>query len=730
MAHLSEIERKFYDEPLRSFETTPLKQIVWSPIDSLPDSGDEEDSISEEYLYSLIDGAMEVLVSQGLPFRLPNDDDVIDGMEVGDDRCDIASNPFLLALSIYCQSRVMRFETSQKDTGISKDIWNFCEVTSVVPSTTLGTIQRAKKRGYDEVEFVDSPPLRIIIDCQKGDRSHSSSASGKAGMLGSRVKYSRNEARALLETSSWLQDSMLNVCKAPDPKYLPVIMGGCGCTSLWGAWQNTYLFLKSFKNGTYQRVYASALNELKSCINELEGHYTTQPVLCSRLRQKQDYLHITYAGNVAVPFEQTPVKPVLDEVKPLYRALGGSALCQGVENRLVQAHVILTRSQAMAELDISDNLVRTLFGVNQTTWSRNEAKIASRTARAEFDYALRANTAVKHLIDRNANNEDLLELAKGEFILAGSGTTQLTHQLVEWIHLGGKGESFTIEDLTFSEDMYSFEEVSLRGSMRVAGIPLRPLFNQRDVVEKKTVSEIGLWQMSETKLEWANNIYRELVSLRDREDNPSFAQVFPIFDRNREWVNDDSLLVRTAMELAKSVTKVTLVLVSSDKRLGRRMARSSGLPVARVDPLDVVLNNPEHDYNSYMTLSYMEVFATDYSNLDVVVDFPPVFGPVMIDTGSMEAIATKFNRTISPGGSATLNHVTLVKTGVNNNGFRFETQKRFPQPGIRTVRIMVHAPNGIDRTTRPKRVADVRETNLMRRAKASISRFARQNLKS
>lgn len=723
------IEKAFIEEPLRSFETTPFIEQVWFPMDSVPYYGDEDQDIPVDYLNSLVDGAIDICMEYKIKLVLPTEDDVIDGMEVGDDRCDVSTNPFMLAMAIYCQSRVIRFTTSEKDTGISRHLWNFCEVTSVAPSTSLGSIQKAKKSGFDNIEFIDSPPLRIIIDCQKGDRSHSSSSSGKASMLGARVRDSRTDCKPILHTASWMQDSMLGMTKAPDPKYLPKIMGGCGCPSLWGAWQNTYLFIKAYKSGTYNRVYASAIHELQDCMRDLELHRATQPVLCGRLRQRQDYLHITYASNVAVPMVGLTVKPLTEPARPLYRALGGTALCQGVENRLIQAGVILTHTQACAEMEVTDNLTRALFSHNNVNWSRQEAVTASRTARAEFDYALRANTAVKRLLDCNATEHDLLKLASGNFLIAGSGVTDLTKQSIEWIHLGGKGESFTIEDLTFSEDMYVTEEVSMRKSMRVAEIGLRPLFLNRPVVEKMTVSEVGLWQITETKTAWANNILDQLVQLRETMENPGFAQVFPIFDRNREWVNDDSLLVRRATEYARSMTKCTLVLVSSDKRLGRRMARTTGLPVARVDPIEVVINNPDVDYNATMSLTYQQVFNTDYSRDDVIVDYPPVYGEVLIDTGSMQAAAGKFLLTYTPGGSVILNHTTLSRTGVDDTGTRYEIQKRFPTPGIRTVRISVHAPNGVDRTTRPKRNLDVQETGFAQRARAGFLRFARSNVK-
>jgi hypothetical protein len=726
MAQLSLIEKAFIEEPLLSFETTPFLKRAWDPIASIPVlPALEDDPIEEGYIVSLLEGALEILKIFKIPCILPKPDTVIEGMEVGDDRIDISICAFVLALAIYCQSRVLRFETSWKDTGISRHVWNFCEVTSVVPSTTMGNIQRAKKKGFDELEFVDSAPLRVVIDVQKGDRSHSSSATGKAQMLGARTRSARTSTSANLHIANWLQDTMLNTCRSPDPKYLPSVMGGSGCPSLWGAWQNTYLYIKAYKNGTYERIYASAISELRECVNSLEKGERTQPVLCSHLRMKQDYLHITYASNVLVP--QTGIKVGLDlsEVEPLYRALGGTALCQGVENRLIQAGKILTQSKASAEIDITDGILQTLFAAQKVTTTRLERQSISRRARAEFDEALRANSAIQRLLSRNATHHDLLEVTGGDFLSATSGVQVLGPYLAEWIHLGGKGETFTIEDLIFSEDMYLTEEVSISRSLRVADIALTPLLNNQQVVQKLTVSKVGLWQMSETKLRWSEKITEQLIELRHKVKNPGFQHVFPIYYNNREWVNDDSLLVREATEISKSKTKVSIILVSADARLGRRMARTSGLPVARVSPLEVVLNNPDKDYNSSVCFTAQEVLGTTKPGKDLLVGYPPVSDEILIDTGSLEAYAQKFVRREREQGGAELLHVTLQRTGFRDeSGTRYEILKKQRIPGIRVIKIYMHLANGQDRTTVSKRLEDQSApAALLQRAQAGWRRF-------
>lgn len=49
---------------------------------------------------------------------------------------------------------------------------------------------------------------------------------------------------------------------------------------------------------------------------------------------KQDYLHITYGGNVLVPDIEPNFGPMF-RPQPLYKAVGGTAILHGVENRLI-----------------------------------------------------------------------------------------------------------------------------------------------------------------------------------------------------------------------------------------------------------------------------------------------------------------------------------------------------------------------------------------------------------
>jgi len=441
---------------------------------------------------------------------------------------------------------------------------------------------------------------------------------------------------------------------------------------------------------------------------------------------KADYLHITYASNVLVP--QTGIKVGLEprEVEPLYKALGGTALCQSVENRMIQSGKLLTKTRADAEIDVTDGILRTLFSDHTFGNIRIARDNISRAARERFGMALQANSAVQRLLQREANEADLFRLAGENFLVGGSGVTHLSEYLAEWVSLGGKGEAFTIEDLIFSEDMYAYDEVSMARSMRVAGIPLTPVFTKRPVLEKPTLSEVGLWQMTEEKLAWSERILDQLVQLRERYKVPTFQQVFPIYYENREWVNDDSLLVRRATEISSKLTKATLLLISSDRRLGRRMATSTGLPVARVEPMMVLLKNPNIAYNSRTGLTAHQALSTNKKGFNLIVGMPPVHPEIFIDTGSMEAHAQRVARYPSGGTSAELRYRQVVATGFNTEtGGRFEVIDEQKFPGEIAVKVWIHTASGQDRTTGVLRDDSDTGEGSWRRSGSVLRRFSR-----
>lgn len=77
--------------------------------------------------------------------------------------------------------------TSREDTFITIGLWNLCEVTGVLPSSKLQSVDFARKTNNSEnLGYIDYSPMRIVLDVSKGTGGHSSSSTGKLGLLGSK----------------------------------------------------------------------------------------------------------------------------------------------------------------------------------------------------------------------------------------------------------------------------------------------------------------------------------------------------------------------------------------------------------------------------------------------------------------------------------------------------------------------------------------------------------------
>jgi hypothetical protein len=224
------------------------------------------------------------------------------GREVGDDRADASNSAEQSALALTVQESILGMRTSKEDTGITNDLWNFCEVTTGVPSSKFTMYNYARKtNNFQKLEFVDAPPLRTVIDTTKVDRIHSTSYMGKCSILGSRRRSSNALSSGYLSVANLFQDSCLAVWKGPDPKYLPSILGGCHCSDSYDDPVNTFLFMKAFRGGGYDRLYGTAVEEAREAIRLNENGQPTPCIIAEVLRDDETYNFATFANFVAVP---------------------------------------------------------------------------------------------------------------------------------------------------------------------------------------------------------------------------------------------------------------------------------------------------------------------------------------------------------------------------------------------------------------------------------------------
>lgn len=631
----------------------------------------------------------------------PRSNNKVFGMEVGDDRIDTSRDPRALAMALVCQERVLDMKTSKEDTYISNAIWNFTEVTNSIPCAPEGSFHHARRVGnFKDLEYTDTVILRLIVDCSKGDSSHSSTAVGKAGMLASRMNTPRSEHRSDLHLASYIQDASLRTGYSPDPKYLPSIMGGSGARALFDNPTNLYLSVKAYRGGGYDRLYGSATQEAIQCLGRLDRGKGATPVLCSRLRDRQEYLHGTYADKILIPPERFKKRGVVALPDPLYESVGSQNMFQAVEQRLVRTKALIGRREAEREVEKTLKTHDALIGMTSTMYAFEQWKRARSIARRKFDSALQANTAFSRLLSRSANGTEVETLIREGFLSVGCGVTQFTKWDAKWLFSGGKGETFTIENLTTTEDMFIRSEVSTEESFKVGGIPLEFTTHGKTRVEE-TTCRVGLYQINSNMLSWSDKV---LSDLRDRRDQMQSilrpSDLLDVFKRDLEWVNDDTMLVAQCLHDTEEFTKFfSVILVSDDRRLANQMANTANVNVYRIGAREVVTSLPLKSWNSQTVIDVKELWALRWINIDQTnkANRP---SKVYIDTGSVAAFCANYSRGQDGEGQPgeKLYRRDLISYGRNHDGKRYSQYRIAEQPVKTSVRVEIFRP--IARTKR------------------------------
>lgn len=260
------------------------------------------------------------------------------GREVGDDRADFSKCPYKLALGQTVQEFVFEMKTSKEDTFISMRIFNFCEVTSILPNSQhFGSFDYARKSGtFKWLNFLDVPVLRLIGDYQKRTSSHSSTVGGKVSLLGCRIKTVNQSQKFIMNLAYCIQAACLNVTRSKEPAALPRIAGGIGAQSLWDNCYNLFISVMEYRGGGYDRVYGTAIEELKDILKVYDSGSLSEykiPKLCEKLRDKHEYLHGTYDEKVFIMNKELNSKVFNKELTPVYRFNPMNLPLQGVEAR-------------------------------------------------------------------------------------------------------------------------------------------------------------------------------------------------------------------------------------------------------------------------------------------------------------------------------------------------------------------------------------------------------------
>jgi len=603
----------------------------WNPLEFLRDDPQEQ-SLDLTEIAQFGRRAGLIAVQQGVPASL--DSSPIVGREVGDDRVDLCRTILPLVTTLMAQEQLVHMVTSWPDTSVRKKSWNFCEVTGGPPTDPSQGFDHVRKNGdFSNLGFNDSVTLRIILDVQKGDGDdHSSTEPGKMSMLGSRLATPRRDVRGYWMLASLFQDAMLCTHKASEPKYLPQVMGGTGVTALFDNSNNVFLYVLAYKGGSYRRIYATACSEMREYLYRLERGVQSAPVLCPRLREKQEYFWGTYDNMVFVPKDRA-VHNSDDPPEPLYERTGGQNLYQNFENRLTRTRHLVTRRQAHMEWAHTRRLHSIFYGVfPHMKIFETLDKEKSKTLRARYDGALSANAALQNLLKREAGREDAMKLMGSDaFITVTTGERDFTRDDALWVYLNGQGENYSLNDVTLSDDMFVRDEVSAEETFKVEGLPLRPYFFDGPKL-RYTKTKVGLYQISSTMEEWAEDLLNRLKDERSRKGRPlKPMEIAPIFMENPEWVNDDTGLIGLChAKVSGTMSNISVVLVSADRKLAKKMADTCNVTVIRLDPQEFVRQAKMRG----LEVSH-RIDAKFLKELNIPEEH------VFIDTGSLAASASK-----------------------------------------------------------------------------------------
>mmetsp|Transcript_695 Transcript_695/g.1445 ORF Transcript_695/g.1445 Transcript_695/m.1445 type:complete len:740 (-) Transcript_695:74-2293(-) len=620
------------------------------------------------------------------------------GVEVGDDRTDISSSKEASALMLTVQESLLGMLTSPEDTGITCDTWNLAEVTTGTPCARSTMYNYARKRdNFKQLDFIDAPPLRTVIDTTKVERIHSTSYVGKSRILGAKIRSANEVCSAHLAVANLFQDACLATWKGPEPKYLPNTLGGCHCPDAYSDPVNTYLFMKAFRGGGYDRLYGTAVQEVKEAIRLNESGIPTASVIAELLRDDDNYYFATFANFVMIP----DIDKFIEEgdrnlPPPLYERVGVRNEVTSVEARLVQAKRLLPKPQAQVEKDKADRILHYIFGFTDIGEHQRVLRDVSRRRRSQISGALRGNTAFVNLANRRGSMGDITRLFKDKWKPCVCGQPEFSMEHANWLSKGAKGKTLCLFDIPTTTDMYVKSEVSVEESLKVGGLQLN-VQGSEGYIPQRTVTKVGLYEISSTMEQWCDDKMSELIAKRAEVKRPlRRADLLPIFSKDREWVNDDTLLVEECIESTKHLSSNAVVaLVSADRRLANQMSRQANVNVVLIDPASVVKAFPSKTWNSSVGLSPAEVFSKYPKKHPFVLAREPDL--VLIDSGSLSSSLSGLEVKEDGLGGKNLYRIDPVSHQHLDDGRRMEVVKRTAlyEPSLLSI-LKVHDPRWKD----------------------------------
>jgi hypothetical protein len=277
-----------------------------------------------------------------------------------------------------------------------------------------------------------------------------------------------------------------------------------------------------------------------------------------------------------------------------------------------------------------------LFGSETGPRQMQIDRLENRETAEKYGYTFRANAAVKALLDREASGQEVQALIhEFGFKDAGSGRKMLSINDIFWLCSGGKGLAYTIDDLLPSQDMYLTEEVSLEATMRVPGIPLKPLIGNK-YVTKETVARIGIWDSNPSLDSWADRLISRMNESRAYGIIPVASDVLGFLREDREWVSDDSIIIELVRQDTFGLPPQTVLVVTTDRKLCKAICDATGNYVVVVHPDVLIHLSGRSQLDASMTFRTELAALKDLINLR---EARPAITYMYVDYGSLKATA-------------------------------------------------------------------------------------------
>lgn len=283
--------------------------------------------------------------------------------EVGDDEIEVSNSKLSVALNMTF-SKLLGMQESRKDTCINTRYGNFCEELIVLPDGYDQTYQKVRNTSsYEDMSFIDVPKLRLAVNIRPMRMEHSATNDGKAGMVGSRLKWlpNSNPMKIVYELFSLFQDVNLGITSDKKFAYLPTELGGYGKPLAFSRASNFEAFASAFKHGAHAPVVRTIIRRANKFMEATSKGSRPKPdLLLNHVSRFSTSFHDWVKGHsIYAPTAWIDIPPELEE----YRVgeLGISSVKDDIFSRCIAEGMLVTESKLQVVVE-HNHLCRALVG--------------------------------------------------------------------------------------------------------------------------------------------------------------------------------------------------------------------------------------------------------------------------------------------------------------------------------------------------------------------------------